>query len=421
MMTREELYKLVWSQPMMKIGEELGVSGSYLARVCTLLNVPRPERGYWAKLAVGKAPAQPPLPEARSGDPLQWSKEGEAVARPRPEAPRRRKPEQKMRIARDQVHALIRGARTHFEKGRDVEDGAYLKPFKKLLVDVTASAAGLDKALEIANDLFNALTSVGHRVVIAPADVNLGRAQLEEREVADKQRDYWQRGLWSPYRPTVAYVGTVAVGLAIVEISEKVTLRYLNGKYIRETELPGGSRRYDHLHSWTTTRDLPSGRIRIIAYSPYRAVDHTLRWDETKSAPLRTRIKAVAEAIEQAAVDLVPKINEAERQAEIRHQEWLAQQERWRREEDRKNVEKSVTESKNELKTIIDRWSAIVSVEQFFAGVELRANLLPEPDKHDVLDRVATARAFLGTQDPLDFFKTWRAPEERYVTKYPEE
>ena len=56
MISREELYKLVWSKPMTKVGEDLGVSGSYMTRVCTLLNVPRPGLGYWAKLAVGKAP-----------------------------------------------------------------------------------------------------------------------------------------------------------------------------------------------------------------------------------------------------------------------------------------------------------------------------------------------------------------------------
>ena len=52
MVLREELYQLVWSKPMIKVAEQLGVSGSYMARVCTVLNVPRPERGYWAKLAV---------------------------------------------------------------------------------------------------------------------------------------------------------------------------------------------------------------------------------------------------------------------------------------------------------------------------------------------------------------------------------
>ena len=61
--SREALYEMVWSEPMLRVAARLGVSSSYMARVCTLLNVPRPERGYWAKLAVGKAPKQPPLPE----------------------------------------------------------------------------------------------------------------------------------------------------------------------------------------------------------------------------------------------------------------------------------------------------------------------------------------------------------------------
>ena len=67
--TREELYELVWSTPMTKVAEKFEVSGSYLARVCTELRVPRPERGYWAKLAVGKAPQRPALPEPLPGDP----------------------------------------------------------------------------------------------------------------------------------------------------------------------------------------------------------------------------------------------------------------------------------------------------------------------------------------------------------------
>lgn len=46
MISREELYKLVWAEPMTKVATRFDVSGSYLARMCTLLNVPRPERGY---------------------------------------------------------------------------------------------------------------------------------------------------------------------------------------------------------------------------------------------------------------------------------------------------------------------------------------------------------------------------------------
>src|SRR5688572_25778112 len=75
--TREALYKKVWSQPMLALANEYGVSSSYLARVCSRLNVPRPERGYWAKLAAGRMLKQPPLPEARAGDELEWSKADE--------------------------------------------------------------------------------------------------------------------------------------------------------------------------------------------------------------------------------------------------------------------------------------------------------------------------------------------------------
>jgi hypothetical protein len=53
--TREKLYKEVWVEPMTKVAARYNVSSSFLARVCRRLNVPRPERGYWAQLAVGKA------------------------------------------------------------------------------------------------------------------------------------------------------------------------------------------------------------------------------------------------------------------------------------------------------------------------------------------------------------------------------
>ena len=70
--SREELYELIWSVPMVKVAEKFKVSGSYLARVCANLNVPRPERGYWAKLAVGKAADKLSLPELQPGDQISW-------------------------------------------------------------------------------------------------------------------------------------------------------------------------------------------------------------------------------------------------------------------------------------------------------------------------------------------------------------
>jgi hypothetical protein len=68
--SREELYQLVWAEPMLQVAAQFGVSSSYMARVCTAMNVPRPERGYWAKLTFGQPIPRPGLPDAQPGDQL---------------------------------------------------------------------------------------------------------------------------------------------------------------------------------------------------------------------------------------------------------------------------------------------------------------------------------------------------------------
>lgn len=61
---RETLFQEVWSEPAATVAQRYGVSGAALAKWCTKLEIPRPQRGYWAKKAAGKkVPAPPPLPE----------------------------------------------------------------------------------------------------------------------------------------------------------------------------------------------------------------------------------------------------------------------------------------------------------------------------------------------------------------------
>ncbi len=425
MITREELYELVWSEPMTKVADRYGISGSYMARVCALLNIPRSRRGYWAKVAVGKAPARIALPEAHPGDPLIWSKEGEQLPPPKPPRAPTTREDKPVRIPRKQIHGLVRGAKTHFENSRTIEEGAYLKPYKKLLVDVTASQVGIDKALGFTNDLFNAFESVGHRVVIAPQGVNLYRshAHIDEREKATTRRDrYYDNGLWSPYRPTVVYVGTVAIGLAIVEMSEEVLLRYVAGKYVRETNyVPPSRSRYSIDRSWTTIRALPSGRLRLIAYSPYRRVAWATTWQEAKGRSFRTEIAAIVKAVEGAAPELVAMLEEADRKAKIAHQQWLIEEQKRRREEDRCRVEQSFRDSQQQFTQVIDRWSDVTAIERFLEGVEKSAREQNDARRDEILERLSLARVFLGSQDPLDFFMSWRTPLEMYRPIYPED
>lgn len=63
-LTRRELYGLVWSKPMTSVASELGLSDVGLAKICDRHRVPKPPRGYWAKLQAGKKVKQTPFIEA---------------------------------------------------------------------------------------------------------------------------------------------------------------------------------------------------------------------------------------------------------------------------------------------------------------------------------------------------------------------
>jgi hypothetical protein len=422
LVSRQELYEMVWSMPMIKVAEQFEVSGSYMARVCSALRVPRPERGHWAKLAVGKAPGRPPLPEAQPGDQLNWSRDGGLQSPPRPRIVARLLGPRRSRLARPVtgVHGLVRDAKGYYGTGYKVDEGQHLRPYKRLMVDVTASKAGLEKALAFANDLFNALESVGHRVVIStPAD-HFARSRIDEHEkVSEAQRrdaSYDYNRLWSPQRPTVVYVCSVAFGLAIIEMSESLVLRYVNGKYIRESDCKATKAAARHSdYSWTTTKDIPCGRLRLVVYAPYGGVSWSMVFQETEAKALTKDIREIVKSLESSTEVLVEKVKEAEREAEIRRQEWEAQRERWRKEEDRRRVAESIQESRDQLDLVIQEWARIMSLEQFFKRVEDHARDLPEDHRREVLKRLGLARDFVGTQDPMDFFRSWKTPVERYV------
>ncbi len=51
---REALYEQVWSQPMIELAKQYGLSDVGLAKICRKLKIPVPGRGYWAKLKAGR-------------------------------------------------------------------------------------------------------------------------------------------------------------------------------------------------------------------------------------------------------------------------------------------------------------------------------------------------------------------------------
>ncbi|MGC1872886.1 MAG: hypothetical protein WA700_18145, partial [Acidobacteriaceae bacterium] len=153
------------------------------------------------------------------------------------------------------------------------------------------------KALSFANDLFNALESAGHRVCLAPSSERFYRAHIDEHEEPKPRRQeypVYDRHLWAPDRCTVVYVGAIPFGLTVIEMTESVLMRYVNGKYIRESDYkpPKTSRGYAD-HTWTTTNDLPCGRLRLVIYSVRHDVSWSLSFQETKTRTLTEDIRKI--------------------------------------------------------------------------------------------------------------------------------
>lgn len=55
MLTRAELYELVWQYPISELARQFQVPATSLAKTCDYYCIPRPPAGYWHKLAFGKA------------------------------------------------------------------------------------------------------------------------------------------------------------------------------------------------------------------------------------------------------------------------------------------------------------------------------------------------------------------------------
>lgn len=414
--SRERLYEEVWAEPMTTVALKYKVSSSFLARICTRLKVPRPPRGYWAMFATGKRPKRQPLPDPCPGDELEWARHGYArVAQlPPPQLSQDDSNMKRRRKALPQRHPLFEGFKELMSKAGESRYG-FLKPRKYLLADVIASKETLDRAIDVANALYLSFERRGHSVILAPYGQNLSRLSVDEREKGGRRNEqYFYTDLWSPARPTVAFIGTVAFGLTVFEMSENVEVQYQDGKYTRVSELPIKKPKSYESYSWRSTHDLPSRRLCVQIYSPYHRVAWMRQWRESKSGDFPRKLSGLVKELEAEAANIVKRFEEGERQAEIERQRREEEQRAQAREEAERRRIKAIKDSREELSDIIKAWAKAKRIEEFFDDVERRAADMEEDQKAAVLERLALARTMVDTTDALRWLASWKTPRERY-------
>lgn len=422
MATREELYAAVWTEPLSKLAKRFQVSDSYLARVCDSLNVPRPNAGYWAKKDAGKASSPPALPAALAGEPTGWQPGGGVLVRksvPRAKPTTERTP----RNASPKTHGLIQGAMSDFLKTRRVDEWwSYLKPYKRNLVDITTSQPGLEYALTFANAVFLALEAKGHRVSLIDRYYGSVRRLgfgTGERPVQQKEYNPDDKS-WTPRRLTVVHVDGCMVGLTLVEVAAPTLLRYVgNNTYVRDSDYVAPKGRLRHAdNTWTTTRDCPTGRLRLVAYAPHCRVELAEHWQENGKSRLLSRLPDVVAAIEALGAKMPALVAQGDAQLERERRQYESEERQRAIRENKRRIEESTKQSQEQLDALIHHWAEIKARSEFLSRLEQDIVDLPALERTPLLARLALARELIGSTDPMPHFQAWRAPAERYIPKH---
>lgn len=406
--TRETLYEEVWAEPMTVVAARYRIFPNRLAGVCERLRVPVPPRGYWAKERVGKAEPRPPLPLPRPGDEVHWRQHGDYPAPARPIDYETQPTKSARRGTPEGPHLLVAGTEVEFGKGRVTDEG-YLRPSKRTLPDIFVSAEALLRALEAMSLLLWTMEEHGHRVVLAPRDFHYGRPHLNHHGGKD---ELWSWYTWRPERPTLAFVGGLAFGLTLFELAEDVEVKYVDGKWVRAAMAPKKKRwnQYEQV----TTKHLPSGRLCVRAYSPYAGAPWEKRWLEMKAGDLTRMLSSIPKELGREAPTVRRLIDEAARKHEEEIRLWEEQRKKWAIEAAERKRTEAHKESRAELLSIIQKWSAARDFESFFQDLERRIQSADEPDKTALLDRLSMARSLFGGTNTLEHFGGWLTPEERF-------
>ncbi|MGY3305047.1 hypothetical protein ACVK1X_004362 [Pseudomonas sp. PvR086] len=408
--TRQSLYEQAWSTPMTKIAERYGVSSSYLARIFTNLNIPRPPVGYWAQVAAGKRKTTPALPDAQPGALVAWSRNGAPaqISRSLPKAPVRRRGKLVDRLATlPHRHPLLIDIEDHFKKAHETDEG-YLRPSKRSMADLIVSRSGVGYAVDFANQLYLALMKKSLAVALSDPKTYMRRESVDHREKASNR--YVHPTLWQPHRPTVTYVGTVVFGLSIYEISEYVHVKRPDKKYVRMVSLPVSKRRSDFPDGWMMSADMPSGRLCLQVYSPYHSVEWVQHWIEDKPGDLVGKIPSIIKSLIAEAPLLAAKVEIQRVRSEQERQRHKLEMEEWRRKEEEKRRLKAIQDSRDRLESVIQTWAKVNSIRVFFDDIAQKAELLGSGERQAVLDRLAQAKDLIGDLDALKHFESWDPP-----------
>ena len=329
---REELYRKVWEQPLLKIAEEYGVSAVALGKTCRKLSVPVPGRGHWAKLAFGhEGVEKPPLPKLDKVPVIYRS----PVAQKKPKSSDQNDPEfaaidhllasgalNPVPIdATARPHSLIRSTASRLWSQSRKDENGILLPREPGGLDVKVSAGTLDRALQVMAQVVGVLERQGFSV-----------------EVSQQGR-------------TTALINGERVSFGIEEPIRRVVTQ--------KPRVPNPTDRWDY--DEVVTHE-PAGKLVLIIHSgTWGQYEQRVRWSDAKVQRVENLIADFVAGLMRTAVAL-------RRQEEERKRREAEQQ---RRAQEREQLRKDIQEEEEKLKQFnqwVDDWERAERLRRFIAA-----------------------------------------------------
>jgi hypothetical protein len=173
---REQLYDLVWAEPVRTVARRYGISDVGLAKACRKLKIPLPRRGHWAKVVAGHTVKRARLPALREGEPTEYRIErvaqvgGTVSAELDEKLSRELRPDAAIVVSDELAspHALVASTASVLKRAK-LDGVKRVSSGEPGCLDVVVSPALVIRACRIMDALIKALEARGYPVEVLPS------------------------------------------------------------------------------------------------------------------------------------------------------------------------------------------------------------------------------------------------------------
>jgi hypothetical protein len=348
--SREELYQKVWSTPMRKLAQDYNVSDVAIAKACKRLNVPRPHRGYWAQLKVGKGVTRPKLPALSADKPTSTVIDATRCGTISNLFEIERPTLSPVEIPTDlrRCDPLVSATRRAIESAKSCKDHL-VRTIGSGILDVTATKSSLHRALCLMEALIRASALRGWKV-----------------ECGEN-------------RATHVVIGEDSVSLSLSERIQRT-----------EIQPQPNEKWYVRRYTYAAT-----GRL-VLQLNDYLGNRTRATWSDGKVQRLEAMLPQVIRGLEIAS----QRRRELRLERIERERKWA--EERRLREDLAKRV-RTEKERRARLESEAAAWQRAAGIRQLSDELERRARVTPDSFESDATSRwLQWARAIAATHDPFE-------------------